>query len=155
MVKDAVSINIRVIHMGLETSQITQIGAIWLEGFEFKSINFHIKNSNKNSNESVSLENAMILLEKIIRGRSIILFNNQGLEEIILKDSFKKFNIDFNSKIYDLSKESSIVGVQKNNLMNLTKIYDVFKKNTHDLPTALYKARQVYLVASKMFDDNE
>lgn len=152
MNKNAIAINVKIINTGSNTAEITQIAAIWQEETTFKSVHFYIRNQNKKTKDCTSLEDAMVLIDKIVGANPIIIFNNQEKEEDILKSSYEKFGLLFKSQIYDITKKASSDGIVKTNLTNLTKIYDVFRKNTRDLPQALYKARQVYLIASKMFE---
>ncbi|MGL4768929.1 MAG: hypothetical protein ACRCW6_01710 [Mycoplasmoidaceae bacterium] len=150
MIKDAVAINLKIIVTGSNEFEITQIGLIWKEQ-EYKCQHFHIENKNKHSNNPILLEIAFKEISKIIKNKAIILFNNQSIEEKLLKKYFAEFKIPFDNKIYDISKKTIENGIIKNNLINLSKIHNVFSSNTHDVPSALFKARQVFLIANKIF----
>lgn len=148
------TIFIEKITFGHSVTQASQIAIIFNENGEMKCLHYFIENSAKHSMNSTPLKTALIDIYSVLGDKSIILYNFDNIDYDFLKVSYKKLNLEFNNQIIDVSKKAKEIGIKKINLRNLCTIFKVSSKNSKKIPSSLFKARQLYLVANHLYKLN-
>lgn len=148
------TIFIEKITFGNSVTQASQIAIIFNDNNEMKCLHYFIENSAKKSMNATPLKTALIDIYSVIENKSIILYNFNNIDYDFLKSSYKKLNLDFNNPIIDVSKKAKEIGIKKINLRNLCTIFKISSKNTNKIPSSLFKARQLYLVANHLYKLN-
>ncbi len=152
--RDVATIFIDKITFGNSITQASQIAVIFVENNEIKCLHYFIENSAKKSMNSTPLKTALMDIYRVIIGKKIVLYNVDNVDFNFLYNSYKKLNLDFENEILDVSKKAKELGVKKINLKNLCHIVKVSSKNSKKIPSSLFKARQLYLVANAFFELN-
>ncbi|MGL5591454.1 MAG: ribonuclease H-like domain-containing protein [Mycoplasmoidaceae bacterium] len=148
------TIFIEKITFGNSVTQASQIAIIFNENDEMKCLHYFIENSAKKSMNPTPLKTALIDIYSFLDKKSVVLYNFNNVDYEFLKSSYKKLNLEFNNPIIDVSKKAKEIGIKKINLRNLCTIFKVSSKNTKKIPSALFKARQLYLVANHLYKLN-
>ncbi|MGL5246200.1 MAG: ribonuclease H-like domain-containing protein [Mycoplasmoidaceae bacterium] len=148
------TIFIEKITFGNSVTQASQIAIIFNENDEMKCLHYFIENSAKKSMNAIPLKTALIDIYSVLDKKSVILYNFDNIDYEFLKSSYKKLNLDFNNPIIDVSKKAKEIGIKKINLRNLCTIFKVSSKNSKKIPSALFKTRQLYLVANHLYKLN-
>ncbi|MGL4647653.1 MAG: ribonuclease H-like domain-containing protein [Mycoplasmoidaceae bacterium] len=152
--KDIATIFIEKITFGNSIVQASQIGVIFSEEGQIKCLHYFIENSAKKSMNATPLKTALLDIYAIIDGKKLILFNVDDVDYKFLKQSYKKLHLDFNNEILDVAKKAKEIGIKKINLKNLCHLTKVSSNNSKKIPSSLFKARQLYLVANAFFKLN-
>ncbi|MGL5640194.1 MAG: ribonuclease H-like domain-containing protein [Mycoplasmoidaceae bacterium] len=148
------TIFIEKITFGNSVTQASQIAIIFNENDEMKCLHYFIENSAKKSMNSTPLKTALIDIYSFLDKKSVVLYNFNNVDYEFLKSSYNKLNLEFNNPIIDVSKKAKEIGIKKINLRNLCTIFKVSSKNSKKIPSALFKARQLYLVANHLYKLN-
>lgn len=131
--------------------EVQQVSIVFIHNGSFKFMNRFIKNGIKKSWDAVEINEAFLDFKKILDNKTIIIKNDDNVDFDILKYVYeKKLNVPFENKIIDISKEAKQKGHKLTNLNSLLKEYEINIKNSRGLPVSVFKAQNLFLLASKM-----
>lgn len=132
---------------------ILQIGIVFIKDNKFKFFYKFIKNDIKNSNNAMDFSEAILLIDKVLEGKKVIIKNDDDKDFNILNNAYLQYlNKPFTNKIYDIARNAKFLGLQKTNIDFLSKTYDADFKNVKDLPCSVFKAQKIFVIGTKMFN---
>ena len=134
-------------------TQATQIAVIFEHEDEMKCLHYFIDNNVKKSVNSVNLKDALIDIYEVIKDKTLVLQNYNKIDYLYLKKCYETLNLPFNNNIIDITKKALEKGITKPNIDNLCRIYSITTHNDKKIPSALFEARKLYLLAIKMFSE--
>ena len=103
---------------------------------------------------STALKPALIEIYSVLGHKSIMLYYFDLIDYDFLQGTYRKLNLELNNQIIDVSKKAKEIGIKKINLRNLCTIFKVSTKNSKKIPSSLFKATQLYLVANHLYKLN-
>ena len=148
-----VSIYIKKVNQKKDITQASQIAIIFEYQNEMKCLHYFIENDVKKSINSVKLKDALLDIYQVLEGKTIVLQNYNKIDYLYLKKCYSTLKMEFNNPIIDITKKALEKGIKKPNLNNLCRMYKISVHNDKKIPSALFEARKLYLLAIKMFSE--
>ncbi len=147
------SVYVKKVSIGKGVTQATQIAVIFEYHDEMKCLHYFIDNGVKQSVNAVNLKDALMDVYEVIKDKTIVLQNYNRIDYLYLKKCYETLELPFNNKIIDITKKALDKGITKPNIDNLCRIYHISTHNDKKIPSALFEARKLYLLAIKMFSE--
>ncbi len=132
---------------------ILQIGIVFIKDGKFKFFYKFINNDIKHSNNSIDMSEAIVMIDKILENKKVILKNNEDHDFRILNNAYMTYlNKPFINRVYDISKEANRQGIIRTNIDYLSRAFGADFKNVKELPVSVYRAQKLFVIGTKLFN---